>query len=388
MKKVLHVISSLDPEAGGVSQAVRTMIKGLTAQGIQNEVASIDNPDAAYLQNEAFSVHACGPGKTAWQYAPALYSWLTEHMAAYDAVIVHALWQYQTFATYKAHRQLRGKKPLLLVMPHGMLDPYFQRAAGRKLKALRNWLFWKLIERKLVNNADALLFTCETEKILARQPFQPYNPRKEYVIGLGVEAPPPFSAGMQTAFTEKIGKALPAYWLFISRIHPKKGVDLLVQAYLELSQEYSNLPALVIAGPGLETPFGQQVRQSAAASGNIYFPGMLTGDAKWGAFYGCACFLLPSHQENFGIAVVEAMACGKPVLISDQVNIWKEIDQDKAGVVHEDHPAALKAALKKWLQVPAPQLQAYAEAAVASFHNHFTVTATTQKLVNVLKQHN
>ncbi len=65
---------------------------------------------------------------------------------------------------------------------------------------------------------------------------------------------------------------------------------------------------------------------------------MLTGDLKWGAFRAAEAFVLPSHQENFGIAVVEALACGKPVLISDKVNIWREIVEDGAGLCRPRHP--------------------------------------------------
>ena len=92
----------------------------------------------------------------------------------------------------------------------------------------------------------------------------------------------------------------------------------------------------MIAGPGLDTAFGREMRQLAESlcpqpstltpQPAVFFPDMLTGDAKWGALYGCEAFVLPSHQENFGIAVVEALACGKPVLISNQVNIWREIE--------------------------------------------------------------
>jgi hypothetical protein len=75
---------------------------------------------------------------------------------------------------------------------------------------------------------------------------------------------------------------------------------------------------------------------------------MLSGAAKWGALYGCEAFVLPSHQENFGIAVVEALACGKPVLISDQVNIWREIVEDGAGLVEGDAEEGVEKLLRKF----------------------------------------
>jgi glycosyltransferase involved in cell wall biosynthesis len=77
---------------------------------------------------------------------------------------------------------------------------------------------------------------------------------------------------------------------------------------------------------------------------------MLEGEAKWGALYGCDAFVLPSHQENFGIAVVEALACNKPVLISNKVNIWREIAEDGAGVVEEDSVEGTARMLQRFVE--------------------------------------
>jgi len=100
---------------------------------------------------------------------------------------------------------------------------------------------------------------------------------------------------------------------------------------------------LVIAGPGWDSEYGRRIREQIQEQGGgsrergaIHAVGMLDGDAKWGALHGCEAFILPSHQENFGIAVVEALGCGRPVLISDKVNIWREISEDGAGLVEED----------------------------------------------------
>lgn len=382
--RVLHLISSLDPAAGGVSQAVRTIISGLQPLGVKNEVASADAPGASFLQEHPFPLYPLGPSKTAWMYSAALLPWLKTNIDKYDAVIVHGLWQYQTAAAYKAWKGVKGKKPKLLVMPHGMLDPYFQRAKGRKIKAIRNKIFWMLTEGRLINNADGLLFTCETEKLLAREPFAPYHPKQEWVTGLGIEPPPPYTPAMQNAFAQKLGKQLPPYWLYISRIHEKKGVDLLIESYLALQQSGAILPPLVIAGPGLDTPYGQQIK-ALANHPSIYFPGMLTGDAKWGAFYGCETFILPSHQENFGIAVVEALACGKPVLISDQVNIWREIVEGGAGISEADTLEGTKNLLKKWTALSAAEKGEIANRTVPAFKKYFSLEAVSQKLFAVLK---
>ena len=386
--RLLHVISGMDPTLGGVCQAVRTIIAGLAAEGVASEVASLDAPDAPWASADPFITHALGPGRGPWQHSARLIPWLTANFLRFDAVVLHGLWLYHGYAVRQALRSLPAPaaKPRLYVMPHGMLDPYFQQAEGRRLKAWRNWAYWKLIEGAVVNDAAGVLFTCETERLLAHQPFAPYRPQRELVVGLGVEEPPAYTPAMQTAFLAKC-PALQGrpYLLFLSRLHEKKGVELLLQAYAAAA--HPQAPALVIAGPGLDTPYGQRLRQLAAAlpqAADIFFPGMLTGDAKWGAFYGCDAFVLPSHQENFGIAVVEALACSKPVLISNQVNIWREIEAAQGGLVAGDTLAGTTHLLQSWYQLPAPARHTMSTQALASYHKYFAVVPASQKLHHAL----
>jgi glycosyltransferase involved in cell wall biosynthesis len=378
--KLLHVISSINPKAGGVSQAVVTMIGQLKEYGVSSEVVTVDSGDEVFLNETDFEVHALGPGKTGWGYSMHLQQWLNTHLQQYDTIVVHGLWQYQSLAVYSALVSIQGKRPRLLVMPHGMLDPYFQKAKERRVKAIRNYIIWHTIEHQLINIADGLLFTCEEEKLLARQTFKRYRPAKEIVVGLGVDAPPSYVEDMRKAFEAKLGAAISNYWLFISRIHEKKGVDLLIRAYLVLKKQGLTLPKLVIAGPGLDTAYGKTIFAMAGEDADIYFPGMLTGDAKWGAFYGADLFILPSHQENFGIAVVEALACGIPVIVSNKVNIWREIAGSRAGIIIADTEAALLEAL----QAARDGLGISPDNCKQAYIKHFSTTVTSDKLYKAI----
>ncbi|HEX8330743.1 MAG TPA: glycosyltransferase [Hymenobacter sp.] len=384
---ILHITPDMDPRAGGVCQAVRTMIAGLASYGMQSEVASLDQPTAPYVVAAPFPVHALGPGRAPWGYSSQLGPWLEANFRRFDAVIVHGLWQYTTYAARRAWRRCGPTRPPLFVMPHGMLDPYFQRAAGRRLKAARNWVFWKLVEGQVVNEATGVLFTCEEERRLAREPFRPYRPQRELVVGLGVEEPPTFVPAMRTAFEDALpGAPEQPYLLFLSRIHEKKGTDLLVAAYAEGAAGPTGAP-LVVAGPGLDTPYGRAVQAQAAGApaGAVSFAGMLTGASKWGAFYGAEAFVLPSHQENFGIAVVEALACGKPVLISKQINIWREIDAAGAGLVADDTAAGTRDLLARWARLTAAEKQAMGRRARAAFEEYFAVGPATARLLGALE---
>jgi glycosyltransferase involved in cell wall biosynthesis len=376
--KLLHVSPSMDPKHGGVCQAVRIIISGLTELGVENEVVSLDAPDSPFIKNDPFIVNALGVANGPWGYNSSLVPWLANNLSRFDAVIVHGLWLYYGYGVRKSIEGLNNKSPKLFVMPHGMLDPYFQRAPGRKLKAIRNYIYWKMIESKLVNKAGGLLFTCEEECRLAREPFRPYRPKGEHVVGLGAEQPPMYNETMRDAFYEKQPalRNVP-YILFLSRVHEKKGVDLLLSAYGALSKTISQaaLPRLVVAGPGLETTYGQEMQRLAydtlGLRGSVFFPGMLTGDVKWGAFYGCQSFILPSHQENFGIAVIEALACGKAVLISNQVNIWREIEKGGAGIVGDDTLEGTQVILSRWMNLSEGEKILMGEKASACFKTTF-----------------
>jgi glycosyltransferase involved in cell wall biosynthesis len=202
---------------------------------------------------------------------------------------------------------------------------------------------------------------------------------------LGVEDPPEFTADMVLAFEQTAGFALKDFLLFMGRIDVKKGVELLVAAYNKLCAKQKILPKLVIAGPGLDTDYGRKIVALAESNENIVFPGMLTGHSKWGAFYSCNAFVLPSHQENFGIAVVEAMACGKAVLISDQVNIWEEIVGGKGGVAESDDEKGTNKMLESWLSKLRPEQLVMGKSARQIYLEKFTVKIAAKRLFEAIK---
>jgi glycosyltransferase involved in cell wall biosynthesis len=402
--KLLRVIVSMDPFDGGPCQGIRNSIPALQKLGVENEVVSLDDPNATFIKNATFPIYALGRGRGPWSYHPQLYSWLLENFCNYDAIIIHGLWLYYSYAVSSAMKRYKviwdnghSRIPKLFVMPHGMLDPYFQKAPDRKLKAIRNYFYWKLIERNVINNSDGVLFTCEEELQLAKEPFKPYNPKREINVGYGIESPPRIEEINMEAFFKKCPEVKNRkFLLFMSRIHPKKGLDLLLNAYLkkleECQQKYptsdEDLPILVVAGPGMEKEYGKELRSIVSKNPkgleNVVFPGMLSGHEKWGALYTCAAFLLPSHQENFGIAVVEALACGKPVLISNQVNIWREIEYGGGGFIENDSLEGVERLLDKWFATSEKKKVEMGENAYKIFQDHFSIEPAAKKLKQVI----
>jgi glycosyltransferase involved in cell wall biosynthesis len=394
--RILHVIVSMDPRNGGPSQGIRNLDKVMHDKGIIREVVCLDAPDSSFLGDDGFKIHAIGPFHGAWRYSAKLIPWLYANIERFDVVIINGLWIYHSYATWRVIDSLKktspGKKlPRVLVMAHGMLDPYFQRTPERWLKAIRNWVYWKVIESKVVNDADGLLFTCQAELLLARDTFRPYHPKKEYNAGYGIKQPPVLTTEMSDAFYNKCPdvRGVP-YLLFLSRIHPKKGIGLLIKAYISLYQTVisvgGSMPYMVIAGPGWDSTYGKMLKQQLADAvtvrvTSIFAVEMLTNEAKWGAFYGCEAFVLPSHQENFGIAVVEALACSKPTLISNQVNIWREIESEGGGIVENDDEMGTYRMLKKWLKMTADDKFQMGKRAKTAYQNHFRVNKIVENYV-------
>jgi glycosyltransferase involved in cell wall biosynthesis len=302
---------------------------------------------------------------------------LRGNVANYDAVVSHGLWQYHSFGTWRA---LRGGRVPYLVFPHGMLDPWFKRTYP--LKHLKKWLYWPWAEYRVLRDAAAVLFTCEEERIQSARSFWLYrvNP---VVVGFGIAEPEGDATSQKEAFLSRFPALRGTRMLlFLGRIHPKKGCDLLVEAFARVAARDPAL-RLVMAGPD-SVGMGHDLRRRSERLGvaeRILWPGMLSGDEKWGAFRAAEAFVLPSHQENFGVAVVEAMACGTPVLVSDKVNIWREIDADGAGLVGPDTREGSAALLERWLALSEADRSRCGKRARESFARRFHIETATHRLL-------
>jgi glycosyltransferase involved in cell wall biosynthesis len=379
--KILHLLSTIDPRAGGPTEGVRQSGVDMTSMGHEVEVVTLDDPAAPWLAAFPLTVHALGPSRGNYGLTPHLVPWLKTHATRFDAVIINGLWQYHSYGAWKALRELDVP---YYVFPHGMLDPWFKRTYP--LKHLKKSLYWPWAEYRVLRDARRVLFTAEEERVLARQSFRLYR-AKEEVVAFGTNPPPQFSAPVRDAFLaaypELVGKRL---LLFLGRIHEKKGCDLLVKAFAEI-RDIDPSAHLVMAGPdsGEWTPALQKMARELGIADRVTWTGMLLGDMKWGAFHASDAFILPSHQENFGIAVAEALGCGLPALISDKVNIWREVEADGAGFVASDTVDGTVSSLRRWLELEPLLAAAMRTQARQTFYRRFTVEAMSKDLLRVLQ---
>jgi len=375
--KLLRVIATVDPATGGPVAGLRAVTPELASLGHETEFLTVDAPTEPFLESWVGRVHALGPVHNRYARSPRLRAWLDKNLAQYDAVVVHGLWQ-DLGRTVRAACLRRGGPPYF-VFPHGMLDPGLRKTYP--IRHAKKWLYWLLIERRVLRDARAVLFTCEEERRLARQSFPGYRCNEE-VITYGAAVPATGDTNFGVAWQARCPTANGRrFWLFLGRVHSKKGVDLLLQAYAQVRRataenELRNFPDLVIAGPCLDVAYLDQLKAIAAENAVtpfVHWVGMLTGDAKWGALRSAEAFVLPSHQENFGIAVVEALANGKPVLISDRVNIWRELVADGAALVEPDDAAGVASLLRRWQALPAAAREAMAASAEQSYKKRFEI---------------
>jgi glycosyltransferase involved in cell wall biosynthesis len=376
---LLHVIASIRAAGGGPVEAVRSLSTVHQREGHSAEVVSLDDPADAEVRDFPLPVHALGPARNRYGYAPGCVPWLRQNRSHYDAVIVHGLWQYHSFAAWRA---LHGTGTPYYVFPHGMLDPWFKRTYP--LKHAKKMLYWPFGDYRVLRDARAALFTCEQEKLLAAQSFALYRARA-VVTGLGTTPPPPGLSA--TTFFERYPELREKrLLLFMGRLHPKKGCDLLLEAYAAVMAKDSAW-RLVFAGPdSLNTQ--QMLTAHAAKLGitdRIVWTGMLRDAMKWGAFAAAEVFALPSHQENFGIAVAESLACGVPVLISREVNIWREIEAARAGFVAPDTVEGTTSLLSEWQRLSEAERATMRENARQCFSENFDIAHSARRLLETIE---
>lgn len=389
---ILHIIASVDPRGGGPIEGVVQQALKRTGPEFDVQIASLDAPDDPWVLACPVKVFALGRRRNvneAWArkipwyrygYQSAIVPWLKQNISRYDVVVVNGLWNYATMA---ARRALVGSSVPYVVFTHGMLDPWFKKVAP--FKSLLKQVFWLFCEGPLLNSAKYVLFTTEDERIVSRNAFVPYRVQ-ERVVGYGT-ADIAGDAAMQIK-TFRQALSLPddrRYVLYLSRIHPKKGVDNLVRAFGEAASHHRDID-LVIAGPDQTEwiPALKEIAKNYGIENRIHWPGMLTGDAKWGAYRGCEAFILPSHQENFGIVVAEALAAGKPVLISNKVQIWREVADAQAGFVEADDLEGTTRLVEQFLDLPKSEVQRTGDRARKLFLEKFEISIAVKSINDAL----
>lgn len=384
--KILHVICTTNLESGGPVEAVQKIAEVFARDGHLPEIVSLEPPELVTSWSNRFPCPCTGLGAGIGRYRfnPKLLDWLRLRAVDFDIVISHGVWNFTSAAVRWA---LHDHPTPYFVFTHGMLDPWFRDAFPVKYRLKQ--VYWSLVEGRVLHDARAVLFTCQEEMLRARGVYKGHTYR-EQVVRYGTASP----GGDPLAEKAALYAAFPylkerRYLLFISRIHPKKGCDLLIEAFARCLTELPPDMDVVIAGPdqvGMMKNL-QQLAMRLGVAKRIHWPGMLKDSLKWGAFRAAEAMILPSHQENFGFVVAEAMACGTPVLISDKVNIWREVTEAKAGLVEPDTLEGTCNLLRWFAAMTEQERNQMKLDAVQGFTRYFDIENTARDLRTILSSY-
>lgn len=342
--RVLHVISGLDSAGGGTTSTVIGLSSAQRAAGLDvSVVSSCPRPaacadNARLLRERGVRVTLIGPARGPLQQHPRLRTQLLQCVPGPDVVHVHALWEE---IQHQAARLCRRLRVPYVWSPQGMLDPW---SLSQRWLRKRVMLQWRV--RTDLNAAAALHFATDVEReLVSPLELRPRSVVEPLGVDLGEFATLPDRGFLRTRHPA-IGQR--RIVLFLSRIHYKKGLDLLIPAFARSGKPDE---VLVLAGPvadGYEPELRQQISK-AGIGDRVVFTGMLHGRDRLSAMVDADVFVLPSYQENFGIVVAEAMAAGCPVVISDQVNLHRDVSSAGASRVVPTQVEPLAVAIRATL---------------------------------------
>jgi glycosyltransferase involved in cell wall biosynthesis len=342
---ITHLVHSSDPETGGVAEACSRLDEKLNHKSIRSRITEHRN----------CSIHNS------------------------TCVVAHGLWQWPG---YRAWINYRKYKIPYFVFPHGMLDPWFKKSYP--LKHIKKQAYWWWRQGNILRDAEAVCFTTEEERLLAHNTFFPYR-CNEVVTGLGVGDPP----GECNKQADALYSHLPQLknkrvLLFLGRFHPKKGVDLLINSFLK---NCGKGDILLLGGPTNNSDSHlKNLRKLTVGNENkILWAGMLEGDLKWGALRNADALILPSHQENFGMVIAEALSVGTPVFLTNKVNLWREVIDSGAGLVANDDQFGIDRLVGQWVN---NEHLACVENTLKCFREKLHISQTVEKLISIFPNGN
>lgn len=340
MRRVLHVIPAVAPRYGGPSRVVLGMCRALNERGIDTVIATTDADGEGRLAvqldtpvsfNGISTVFFRRQWSERFKYSRSMATWLDRHVREFDAVHIHAVFSHVCLTAARASR--RHGVPYI-VRPLGSLDPWSLRQ-----RRLAKWLLLRMSVARTLRGAAFVHYTSDEERRLAEAGLR---------IGRGAVVPLGIDPELLDEAHSEAGRKAP-YVLALGRVHEKKGLELLIDAFLDVAHRHElQRWRLVIAGDG-EPRYIAGLRMRAARNEGrerVVFSGWLHGPARLAALRGADLVASPSYQENFGLSIVEALACRVPVLVSPHVNLAAEIEAAGAGWIVPLEHAALVASLR------------------------------------------
>lgn len=388
--RVLHVTPDLSPSLGGTTTSALELSAALARKGADVTLISTNLDEVGswrpfYRPKTVSRLNSSRDGyktllfathwPTRFGYSPDMDAYLQANVNNYDVVHLHRLYRFSTLVG--AQKARRAGVPFL-ISPHGVLLPYHLRRRWLRKKA------YDLFERRILDNAVAVQYASDYE-LEAAKPLG-LSPRA-VMISSGINpdnfAHLPAKGCFRARHPELLGKRLV---VFLGRVVPQKGLDLLIDAFEGVARTLDEAH-LVIAGPDVEGHGGAVVGWLRRKNllHRVTMLGPVYGDEKLELMVDTDVWVLPSYAENFGIAVVEALACRLPVVISDRIGIQKDIASANAGIVL---PCSAKEFTRAILGILADSSKArlFGESGFRLAMTQFTWMSTASKMMDLYSE--
>jgi len=373
--RVLHVVPAVAARYGGPSQAAVELVRALDARGLSVTLASTDadGPGRLAVQLRTTTTYSGVPAvfferrrSESFKYSPELADWLRENVATFDVLHVHAVFSHASIA---AARQCWARGVPYVLRPLGTLTPW-----ALAQKPVRKRVLTELVGRRMIGRAAAVHYTTQAERTLTESMI---GPTAGVVVPLGIE-----SSWLDRDPTPQAERD--RVLLIVGRLHPVKNIEAAIAAFHRVRTNSPHAEwRLVIAGDG-ETEYRNRLEKAAdqgPAKGLISFVGWLDDERKRAWLRRAAVLVQPSHQESFGVSVLEALACGVPAVVSSGVALAEDVAEAGAGWVCEPHETSLASAMSHVMANT--EERARAGQAARRLALRFTWTAAAESLADV-----
>ncbi len=375
--KILRIISSLDPKFGGPTRGIIETSKQLIDSGIDTEILTLDKNKFNYPKIKIHNISSFIFNK--YKFSLELIRWLKKNKKKYDLFIIHGLWQFQTLAA----RICLNKK--YVVFAHGQLDPFFKL---NFVKRLKKQFYWKIIEKKNLLNSRSLLITSIGEKNSLNKTYVNTSNIKKKIIKYGIYKEKFNEKKVLTKFYNKFPQLKKKdFYLFLGRFDEKKGCEIIINSIKFLKKDFNS--KILLAGPINKTKYEKKLLKLIKENKLeeiIIFSHALYREEKWGAIKASKAMILPSHGENFGISLVEALSLKKPVITTDKVNISKVIKKFDAGLISKNNLNSFKYKLKKFENYKQKKISIISKNAFTCFKKNFDLANKNESFSKTIKK--
>jgi glycosyltransferase involved in cell wall biosynthesis len=345
---ILHYVESTDSRMGGVPRFVLDASRVMAAQGHRSRILTLDTtdtPEAWLADHDGSSLPTVTklprPALMGKLFGPAQLREIRSHLAKADAVHLHCVWSVSTLQIAAAARQMGVP---YVVSLHGMLDDW-----SMAQRAFKKRTYMAMGGRRMLEGAARVHATAQAEM---DQSVKWYPNGSSAVIPCLMDLQAyrhlPSKDVAQAKFP-MLADGDPNI-LFLSRVHYKKGCEHLIRAAAELSSR--GVPGkIILAGSGDPEYIDRlkSLSRELGVDGRVHFVGQVTGEAKLSLYRNADAFVLPTSQENFGLVLIEAMACGVPIVTTKGVDIWSDVESSGAARIIEQDASAIASTIENLL---------------------------------------